>query len=94
MTERRPAEVGEVEYILILSSDKEVSIFVMDRVWEMLSSSLPAFTGISGRFDLFKSPTLHSHTEINKAVLYHQCLKEKKLFLPVVQKEARSTKGH
>ena len=38
---------SEDEYILILSSDKEMSTSVTERVSQMLSST-PAFTGISG----------------------------------------------
>ena len=47
-------EAGEVEDedILILSSDKEISTSVTERVSQMLSST-PAFTGISGSVDLF-----------------------------------------
>ena len=56
-------------------------------------STTPAFTGIRGSFDLFEHPTtLPSRTESMKLVLYHQCLRDKKLLLPVVQKEAGSAK--
>ena len=63
-----------------------------ERVSEMLSTT-PAFTGIRGSFDLFEHPTtLPSRTESMELVLYHQCLRDKKLLLPVVQKEAGSAK--
>ena len=91
-------EAGEVEDedILILSSDKEVSTPATERVSQMLSSSTPAFTGISGSSDLFEPPTHYLHKQkLVKPVLYHQCLRNKKLLLPVVQKEAGSAqRGH
>ena len=58
----------EDEDILILSSDKETSISVTERVSQMLSST-PGFTGISGSVDLFQPPTtlLPPQTEIIEA---------------------------
>ena len=65
-----PNEAGEVEdeVILILSSDKEMSTAVTERVSQMLSST-PAFTGISGSVDRFQPPTtlLPTQTEIIEA---------------------------
>ena len=67
MTGGGPNEAGEVEDIRILTSDKEVSTSVTERVSEMLSST-PAFTGISWSFDLFEpSTTLPPRTEISEA---------------------------
>ena len=69
MTGGGPNEAGEVEDedILILRSDKKVTISVTERVSQMLSST-PAFTGISGSFDLFEPPTtLPPQTEISEA---------------------------
>ena len=55
------------EDIPILTLDKEVSTSVTERVSNMLSST-PAFTGISGSFDLFEPPTtLPPQTEISEA---------------------------
>ena len=53
-----PNEAGEVEDedILILSSDRELSTSVTERVSQMFSST-PAFTGICGSVDLFQAPT-------------------------------------
>ena len=50
-------EIREVEDedILILSSAKEMSTSVTERVSQMLSSTL-AFTGVSGSVDLFQPP--------------------------------------
>ena len=60
-------EAGEVEDedILILSSDKEMSTSVTERVSQMLSRT-PAFIGISGSDDLFQPPTtlLPPQTEV------------------------------
>ena len=61
-------EAGEVEDedILIISSDRELSTTVTERVSRMFSSK-PAFTGICGSVDLFQAPTaLPSHTEISE----------------------------
>ena len=63
-----PNEAGEVEDedIMILSSDRELSTSVTERVSQMFSST-PAFTGICGSVDLFQAPTaLPSHTEISE----------------------------
>ena len=63
-----PNEAGEVkdEDILILSSDRELSTSVTERVSQMFSST-PAFTGKCGSVDLFQAPTaLPSHTEISE----------------------------
>ena len=63
-----PNEAGEVEdeYILILSSDRELSTSVTERVSQMFSST-PAFTRICGSVDLFKAATAFpSHTEISE----------------------------
>ena len=60
-----PKEAGEVEDedILILSSDKEMTTSVTERVSHMLSRS-PAFTGIAGSVDLFQpSTTLLPHKQ-------------------------------
>ena len=60
------------EDILIKSSDKEVSTSVTERVSEIWFST-PAFTGISGNFDLFELPTtLPPQTESVKPLLYLQ----------------------
>ena len=63
-----PNEAGEVEDedILILSSDRDLSTSVTERVSQMFSS-MPAFTGICGSVDMFQAPTaLPSHTEISE----------------------------
>ena len=63
-----PNEAGEVEDedILILSSDRELSTSVTERVSQMFSST-PAFNGICGSVDMFQAPTaLPSHTEISE----------------------------
>ena len=64
----RPNEAGEVEdeNIMILSSDRELSTSVTERVSQMFSST-PAFIGICGSVNLFQAPTpLPSHTEISE----------------------------
>ncbi|KAI6653937.1 hypothetical protein LOD99_3113 [Oopsacas minuta] len=64
-----PNEAGEVEDedIRILSSDRELSTSVTERVSQMFSST-PAFTGICGSVDMFQAPTaLPSHTEISES---------------------------
>ncbi|KAI6657170.1 hypothetical protein LOD99_15956 [Oopsacas minuta] len=59
-------EVGD-EDIRILSSDRELSTSVTERVSQMFSST-PAFTGICSSVDLFQAPTaLLSHTEISES---------------------------
>ena len=63
-----PNEAGQVvdEDIMILSSDRELSASVTERVSQMFSNT-PAFTGICGSVDLFQAPTaLPSHTEISE----------------------------
>ena len=63
-----PNEAGEVEDedILILSSDRDLSTSVAERVSQMFSST-PAFTGICGSVDMFQAPTAFpSHTEISE----------------------------
>ncbi|KAI6650212.1 Myb-related transcription factor, partner of profilin-like [Oopsacas minuta] len=64
-----PNEAGEVEDedIRILSSDRELSTSVTERVSQIFSST-PAFTGICGSVDMFQAPTaLPSHTEISES---------------------------
>ncbi|KAI6658926.1 hypothetical protein LOD99_10886 [Oopsacas minuta] len=64
-----PNEAGEVEdeSIRILSSDRELSTSVTERVSQM-SSSTPAFTGTCGSIYMFQAPTaLPSHTEISES---------------------------
>ncbi|KAI6661407.1 hypothetical protein LOD99_13278 [Oopsacas minuta] len=64
-----PNEAGEVEDedIRILSSDREISTSVTERVSQMFSST-PAFSGICGSVDMFQAPTtLPSHTEISES---------------------------
>ena len=66
-TRGRPNEAGEVEDedIMILSSDRELSTSVTERV--QMFSNTPAFTGICGSVELFQVPTaLPSHTEISE----------------------------
>ena len=63
-----PNEACEVEDedIMILSSDRELSTSVTERVSQMFSST-PAFTRICGSVDLFQAPkALPSHTEISE----------------------------
>ena len=56
----------EDEDTMILSSDKELSTSVTERVSQMFSST-PAFTGICGSVDLFQAQTaLPSHTEVSE----------------------------
>ncbi|KAI6647067.1 hypothetical protein LOD99_8904 [Oopsacas minuta] len=64
-----PNEAGEVEDedLRILSSDREMSTSVTERVSQMFSST-PAFSGICGSADMFLAPTtLPSHTEISES---------------------------
>ena len=63
-----PNESGEVEDedTMILSSDRELSTSVTERVSQMFSST-PVFTGICSSVYLFQAPTaLPLHTEISE----------------------------
>ena len=79
MTGGGPNEAAEIEDedILILSSEKIAFTSVTERVSQMLSST-PAFSGISWSDDLFQLPT-----EISEVRVEHQCLRGKRLLLPV-----------
>ena len=94
MTGRGPNEAGEVEDgdILILSSDKEVSTSVTERVSQI--SSKPAFTGISESIDLFEPPkTLPTLTEISESCAVPQVF-ERSYYYRSPRSKPETQKGH
>ena len=94
MTGRGPNEAGEVEDgdILILSSDKEVSTSVTERVSQI--SSKPAFTGISESIDLFEPPkTLPTLTEISESCAVPQVF-ERSYWYRSPRSKPETQKGH